>query len=98
MDIKDMHKNKSFVLILDPESLHLCSTLVKMNDLLKMGISIIEKLDVKRKKMEKYYGIYFVTPCQDTINYILEDFSNDQVQYGKVHLYFTRKLSKELLI
>ena len=39
----------SFILVVDAESLRVISSALKMADLLKMGVSSIEKLELKRK-------------------------------------------------
>ena len=68
--------------------MQIIDSIYNMNDLLDLGISNIEKLELKRKKYPKIDCLYFVSPNEDVhylynsiildyINRILEDFSDE---------------------
>jgi hypothetical protein len=48
-----------------------------MNDLLDLGVSTIEKLELKRKKYPKIDCLYFITPLEEVyfFDYYKEEFS-----------------------
>ena len=69
-----------------------------MYDLLKAKIYHIEKVEKKRKRYPETDAIYFLTPTQKSINFLLRDFSDKtKVQYGCVHLCFTGHVSEALM-
>ncbi|KAL4509392.1 hypothetical protein ABPG72_018323 [Tetrahymena utriculariae] len=96
--LKTQNKNEQFILILDSYSTKILSSAFNLREILKFGVQCIEKLELKRKRFQKCNAIYIVEPSQQSIEVILNDFkSKDNPQYAKINIFFTRKLSKELL-
>ena len=67
-----------------------------MYDLFLFKIYQIEKLNKKRKRYEKTDAIYFISPSRESIQHLIDDFSNpERIQYGAVHLCFAGHISDE---
>lgn len=47
----------------------------KLKDLIDLGISTIEKLELKRKQYPKLDALYFLQPTQQNIELINQDFA-----------------------
>lgn len=87
---------KSFLLIIDEKSLKIISSLFKMVELMEMGITAVEKLELKRKPFPKMHAIYFLNSDPKNIEFLVEDFKNvDNPQYGLLHLFFINRVSQE---
>lgn len=58
-----------------------------------------EKLEVNRKTYKNTDVIYFITPTEESINRIVEDFPDDiRYKYGAVHLCLTSNIDDEKLL
>ncbi|EWS72063.1 Sec1 family protein (macronuclear) [Tetrahymena thermophila SB210] len=96
--LRTQNKSEQFILILDSYSTKILSSAFNLREILKFGVQCIEKLELKRKKFQKSNAIYIIEPSQQSIEAILNDFkSKDNPHYAKINIFFTRKLSKELL-
>ena len=88
----------SFLLILDDKNVRLISSYFKMIELMEMGVTALEKLELKRKPFPKMQAVYLLTPTEKSIDLLLEDFPKKQNgHYGAVHLIFSSKLPEELM-
>ena len=74
------------------------SNVLKVSELVEVGITFIERLEVKRKKLD-YHAIYFIEPTKTNIGFLLADFpqNEEKPQYKKVHILFTTFIQKSLL-
>ena len=61
-----------------------------------MGITLLERLDLRRKVMETMQALYFIEPREETIRQVIDDFK-ERRQYKKLHLLFTTTISKSNL-
>ena len=43
----------------------------------------IERLEVKRKRFPKTDAVYFISPTADSINHLLQDFSDEAIDVDK---------------
>ena len=88
----------SFLLVLDEKCVRLISSYFKMIELMEMGVTALEKLELKRKSFPKMQAIYLLTPTEHSIDLLLQDFPKKKNgQYGAIHLFFSSKLPEELL-
>jgi len=71
--IKEKHQLNSIVIVLDISSAKFISKLMTMTELVDYGIVFVERLEVVRKKLE-HHAIYFITPCELSIDLMLKDF------------------------
>ena len=62
---------------------------------MELGISAIEKLEIGRKPFPKMHAVYFLTPCESSLTFLLSDFSDKKnPQYGIVHLFFSNNIDQ----
>lgn len=87
----------SYLLVLDQKNVRLISSYFKMIDLMEMGVTALEKLELKRKPFPKMQAMYLLTPTEATIDLLIQDFHKKKTpQYGTVHLFFSSKLPEHL--
>ena len=81
------------ILVVDEYTTKLLSFYLTMSDILNRGIFNLENLHLKRKSYPNYSVIYFVSPCKESIEAIVNDFKvrNDPT-YGNVHIYFSSRV------
>lgn len=98
--LHSIKNNKSFasssLLVLDQKNVRIVSSFFKMIELMEFGISGVEKLELQRKKFPKMQAIYLISPCEASVDRLLDDFKAKE-QYGIVHLFFSSKLSDPLM-
>ena len=97
--VKDCSDNNLLtLLIVDNFSSKILSSFLKMSDLLGKGISSIELINNKRNKNNNYGAIYFLSPSNESCNLLIEDFNDlDKPTYNRIYIFFTHKLSEDLL-
>ena len=97
--ILDCQKSCPFtILVVDNYSAKVLSSYLTMSDLLNRGIFTVELITNKRKKFPNYGVIYFISPTTQSINCLIEDFSNEKSPtYKIIYLYFTHRLPEELM-
>lgn len=83
------------VLVLDPKSRLVISSVLRVNDLLRCGITIHPLITAKRLPLPDVPVIYFVEPTIDNIVTIIDDLANDK--YDDFYVNFTSTLNRELL-
>ncbi|CAD8191113.1 unnamed protein product [Paramecium pentaurelia] len=82
----------SSILVVDQKTLKIVSAYMKMSELLEQGINAVENLNLKRKPFN-LEAIYFITPTQESIALLIEDFANAQFpQYKCAHVIFNNKM------
>lgn len=58
----------------------------------------LENLERKRKWYPNTPAIYFITPTQTSVNSLIEDFKDlENPQYSNAHVYFSTKLTDDLM-
>ena len=84
------------VLIMDKKSTGIISSVLRVNDLLKKGITVHTSLNAKnRSPLPDVPGLYFVQPIKENIDLIVQDISNDF--YLEYYINFTSSISRDLL-
>ncbi|ODV80524.1 Sec1-like protein [Suhomyces tanzawaensis NRRL Y-17324] len=83
------------VLILDQKSRLILSSVLRVNDLLKNGITIHSLIDSKRSPLPDVPVVYFIEPTINNILHIIEDLKNDL--YENFYINFTSSINRELL-
>ncbi|CAD8096416.1 unnamed protein product [Paramecium sonneborni] len=87
----------SSILVVDQKTLKIVSAYIKMSELLELGINAVENLHLKRKPFN-LEAIYFITPTQESIAYLIEDFENAQSpQYKCAHVIFNNKMPQGIV-
>ncbi|SSD62127.1 probable Protein SLY1 [Saccharomycodes ludwigii] len=83
------------VLILDRKSTGIISSVLRVNDLLKKGVTVHTSIKQSRTPLPDVPAIYFVQPTKENIDIIIQDLSNDM--YSFFYINFTSSISRDLL-
>jgi syntaxin-binding protein 1 len=72
-------ENKDYlIMVLDKASLRVFSSCCKFFDVYKANVYQIERLEYKRKRYPQTDAVYFISPTEESIDYLLQDYkSND---------------------
>jgi hypothetical protein len=52
----------TFILVVDKQALKVLSNTIKMMELINYGITIVEKLELKRKRISNIEAVYLISP------------------------------------
>nr|CAH69616.1 Sec1-4 syntaxin-binding protein [Paramecium tetraurelia] len=89
---------QNYFLIVDQKTVKVVSAYMKMAELMELGVSAVEKLELGRKPFPKLHAIYFISPTQDSIQRVLDDFKDKKnPQYGVVHLFLSNEIDQGLM-
>ncbi|AET39250.1 syntaxin-binding protein Ecym_4173 [Eremothecium cymbalariae DBVPG len=83
------------VLVLDSKSTAIISSIMRVNDLLKSGVTVHSLIKQNRSPLPDVPVIYFVQPTQENIDLIVQDLKNDK--YADFYVNFTSSLKREFL-
>lgn len=83
------------VLVLDVKSTATISSVLRVNDLLKAGITVHSLIKQDRSPLPDVPAIYFVSPTKENIDVIVNDLKNDK--YSEFYINFTSSLPRNLL-
>lgn len=83
------------VLVLDAKSQAVLSSVLRVNDLLRCGITVHTLINSRRLPLPDVPVIYFVEPSVDNIKAIIDDLAADK--YDKFYVNFTFSINRELL-
>ncbi|KAL6450288.1 SLY1 Protein SLY1 [Candida maltosa Xu316] len=83
------------VLILDAKSRNILSSVLRVNDLLKCGITVHSLINSKRSSLPDVPVIYFIEPTIENILIIIDDLLSDK--YDSYYINFTSSINRELL-
>ena len=83
------------VLIYDQKSEPVISSVLRVNDLLRCGITVFKRIDATRPPLPDVPVIYFVEPLVENIQIILRDLEADK--YESFYVNFTLSIKRELL-
>lgn len=77
------HSKDYMIMVLDQAALRVFSSCCKFFDVYKANLYHIERLEVKRKRFPKTDAVYFISPTADSINHLLQDFSDEAIDIDK---------------
>lgn len=83
------------VLVLDSKSTAIISSVLRMSDLLRCGITMHTHINANRSPLPDVPVIYFVEPTRANIDQIAQDLKEDK--YASFYINFTSSLSRDLL-
>lgn len=83
------------VLVLDQKSRNILSSVLRVNDLLRCGITVHSLINQQRSKLPDVPVIYFVEPTKENISTIIHDLNDDK--YDTYYINFTSHLPRDLL-
>ncbi|CAK7901404.1 protein Sly1p [[Candida] anglica] len=83
------------VLILDSRSQAIVSSVLRVNDLLRCGVTIHSLINSKRSPLPDVPAVYFVEPTAENVRHIIDDLTADK--YESFYINFTSTINRELL-
>lgn len=97
--ILDCQKSCPFtILIVDSYSAKILSSYLTMSSLLNQGIFTVEHISTRRNRFPNYGSIYFLSPTEKSIKYLVKDFNDlKKPKYNRIYLFFTHRLELNLM-
>lgn len=83
------------VLVVDKFSIKILNSTIKMHQLSAEGITLVESLDKRRQPMPNYEAIYFLTPSEESVDLLIDDFKKGSLYKG-AHVYFTEAMPENV--
>lgn len=83
------------VLVMDRKSQAVVSSVLRVNDLLRCGITVHALITAQRSPLPDVPVIYFVEPTVENVSAIIEDLQSDK--YDSFYINFTLSIARELL-
>eukprot|EP00160_Parvularia_atlantis_P017206 Unigene5822_Nuclearia_a/m.17783 Unigene5822_Nuclearia_a/g.17783 ORF Unigene5822_Nuclearia_a/g.17783 Unigene5822_Nuclearia_a/m.17783 type:complete len:609 (+) Unigene5822_Nuclearia_a:2-1828(+) len=80
------------VLVVDEFSLRVLTAALKMTDLTACNVSVVEKLHLRRKPMKDTEAVYFISPTEQALRKVVEDFQPQARLYARGHVFLTSSL------
>ncbi|AMD21123.1 HEL158Cp [Eremothecium sinecaudum] len=83
------------VLVLDTKTTAIISSILRVNDLLKSGVTVHSLIKQQRSPLPDVPVVYFVQPTEENIDLIVEDLNKNM--YSEYYINFSSSLKRELL-
>ena len=82
-------KNKC-ILILDEKGMKILSKFLTVSEAINMGLLSLESISLKRQPFKNYSAIYYISPSEESIKNIINDFKDEKKRlYKYAHIFFT---------
>ncbi len=94
--VRVLSNTLNFILVVDNYGLKVLSNTIKMMELINYGITIVERLELKRKRYTKIEAVYLIHPR--SIDLLIKDYPEDaKPQYHSVHILTLSKIPPILM-
>jgi len=87
------------VLVVDPRTLRIVSSCMKMFDIMEHQVSVVENVMMNRQPLRGLDGVYFLTPTLESVKAFIEkdcDHPKNPMLYRRAHLFFTSKVEDKV--
>ncbi|KAI9025183.1 syntaxin-binding protein 2 [Phycomyces nitens] len=82
------------IVVVDSKSYQILNAACNMDDILEMNVMTVENIEKTRTHYPTNEAIYFLTPCQESILRLVDDFRDHKnPQYKAAHIHFTSEIS-----
>ncbi|KAG0055543.1 vacuolar sorting protein VPS33/slp1 [Gryganskiella cystojenkinii] len=92
--IDAVHTPERFkIVVFDAKTNKIALSACKMSDIMDRNVTLIELLESKRQAYTSLEAIYFLTPCHDSIQRLIDDYSAETPngKYKAAHILFTAR-------
>eukprot|EP00884_Botryococcus_braunii_P006265 jgi/Botrbrau1/1563/Bobra.0107s0050.1 len=76
------------VLVMDAVTTKVMSSNCRISEILDYGISLVDNVAKKREPLPSLSGVYFITPSNDSVRQVIEDFKEKPL-YKSAHIFFS---------
>lgn len=83
------------VLVMDSKSTAIISSVLRVNDLLKAGVTVHSMIHQDRPSLPDVPAVYFIQPTRNNLDFIIQDLKDDK--YSLFFINFTSTLDRNLL-
>ena len=91
-------KNKC-VLILDEKGMKILSKFLTVSEAINMGLLSLESISLERQPFKNYSAIYYISPSEESIENIINDFKDEKKRlYKYAHIFFTDPVPENKLV
>ena len=82
------------LLVMDAVATRTISSVLGMYDIMEAKVTLVEQLTMARQPFREMEVIYLLSPTEESVSYVLNDFQSDRrANYGDVHLFFLSPVS-----
>ncbi|KAH0472801.1 MAG: hypothetical protein KVP17_000311 [Porospora cf. gigantea B] len=86
-------------MVVDRWSLRVLSAVCKVYDMIEDGVTVVELAEKGRQPLPELDVIYFLTPCEESIKHLCEDFINERrPKYRNCHILLTHATQDQNLL
>ena len=97
-DLEDTYNQSEIywkILVLDTRSTGIISSVLRVNDLLKAGVTVHTLIQSDRASLPDVPAVYFIEPTKENLDVIVKDLKDDK--YAEFYINFTSTLDRDLL-
>ncbi|KAG0664474.1 Vesicle trafficking between the ER and Golgi [Maudiozyma exigua] len=97
-DLEDTYNQSEIywkILVLDRRSTGIISSVLRVNDLLKAGVTVHTLIQNDRASLPDVPAVYFIEPTKENLDIIVKDLKDDK--YAEFYINFTSTLERDLL-
>ncbi|KAJ3064016.1 vacuolar sorting protein VPS33/slp1 [Podochytrium sp. JEL0797] len=84
------------VLVVDGLARKVINSCIKTSDILELNVTIVEKLELRRTPFPEYDAVYLLAPTPESVELLLQDYTQGRPPYAAAHLFFISALSDTL--
>lgn len=88
---------KSYIaLIVDTHTLRIVSGACRQYDLQERGVTVVEQIEKPRQPLSDMDGVYFITPTESSVEFLLKDHKSSSSLYRYSHVFFSGPVPEKI--